>query len=215
MVRQYAYDRLTDKTGVHSRLREYFSDVPDVDVQKLKSVDDLRPVIELYHHTVRAGLYEDAFNLYGGRLHDQLYYQLGAYQVHAELQEALFPAGEHQPPRLESKRDQSWVLNSLGVTYSVLGRARQAGGLKGRAARVSEELAIHLSNLGIDQTNLVELAAAELNFRRSIELSGQLNGRHEGAIGHQELGRTLAFQARFEEAEEELKQALEAFEDLV
>ena len=158
VVRQYAYDRLTDKTGVHSRLREYFSDVPDVDVQKLKSVDDLRPVIELYHHTVRAGLYEDAFNLYGGRLHDQLYYQLGAYQVHAELQEALFPAGEHQPPRLESKRDQSWVLNSLGVTYSVLGRARQAGGLKGRAARVSEELdnklalAIHLSNLGIDQT---------------------------------------------------------------
>ena len=75
-------------------------------------------------------------------------------------------------------------------------------------------LAIHLSNLGIDQTNLGDLAAAELNFRRSIELSGQLNGRHEGAIGHQELGRTLAFQARFEEAEEELKQALEAFEDL-
>ena len=59
MVRQYAYDRLTDKTGVHSRLRKYFSDVPDVDVQKIESVDDLRPVIELYHHTVRAGLYEE------------------------------------------------------------------------------------------------------------------------------------------------------------
>ena len=45
-----------------------------------------------------------------------------AYQVDAELNQALFPDGEGRPPRLESKRDQSWVLNQLGITYSMLGR---------------------------------------------------------------------------------------------
>ena len=98
VVRRYAYDRLTDKTGVHSRFRKYFSDVPDVDVQKLKSVDDLLPVIELYHHTVRAGLYEEAFRLYKSRLTDQLYFQLGAYQVDAELKRALFPTAKSGCP---------------------------------------------------------------------------------------------------------------------
>ena len=53
IVRQYAYDRLGDKEGVHSRLRDYFDALPPPD--KVESVDDLAPVIELYHHTVSAG----------------------------------------------------------------------------------------------------------------------------------------------------------------
>ena len=219
VVRQYAYDRLTDKTGVHSRLREYFSDVPDVDVQKIESVDDLRPVIELYHHTVRAGLYEDALQLYRGRLASQLFFQLGAYHVRTELLEALFPDGLNQPPRVKSKVNQSWVLNGLGITYAKLGLPRQAAGLLERKVQRNEEegnkasLVVGLSNLGVEQGNLGELAAAERNFRRSIELSRELDDKRPVTIGHQELGRTLAFQARFEEADAELREALEGFED--
>ena len=215
VVRYYAYDRLRDKMGVHSRFREYFSDVPDVDVQKLKSVDDLRPVIELYHHTVRAGLYEEALKLYRGRLASQLYYQLGAYQVDADLKRALFPDGEDRPPRLKSKLDQSWGLNGLAVSYHMLGRPRQAVELLERAARIYEEggdkgnLAAGLSNLGQEQVNLGELSAAERNFRRSFELGQELEDARRAAISHQELGRTLALQARFAEADDELKQALE------
>ncbi len=218
VVRQYAYDRLTDKAGVHSRLRRYFSGVPDVDVQKIKSVDDLRPVIELYHHTVRAGLYEEAFKLYNDRLTDRLYFQLGSYQVFAELLAALFLDGEGQPPRLASKTDQSLVLNDLSSTYHVLGRARQAAGLLGRTARIDEEedfkagLAVRLSNLGIEQINLGELVPGECNCRRSIELSRELEDRHQEAIGHGEVGRALAFQAQFEEADGELRQSLRGFE---
>ena len=218
VVRQYAYDRLTDKAGVHSRFREYFSDVPDVDVKKIESVDDLRPVIELYHHTVRAGLYEDALQLYKSRLTSQLYFQLGAYQVDAELKRALFPDGEDQPPRLESKRQQGWVLNDLAATYSMLGRTRQAVVLTEQAVHIREEegdkrnLAVNLSNLGIEQVSLGELAAAERNFLRSIELSQEAYKEWED-VGRQELGRTLAFQVRLEEADAELKQALQGFED--
>ena len=219
VVRHYAYDRLRDKTGVHSRFREYFSDVPDVEVQKLKSVDDLRPVIELYHHTVRAGLYEEALHLYRGRLTNQLYFQLGAYQVDAELKRALFPDGEDQPPQLKSRRDHSWVLNSLGITYANLGQPRQAADLLERKTRSNEadgdkgNLAVGLSNLGQEQINLGELAAAGHNFRRSFELGQELGDARRVAVSHQELGRTLALQARFEEADDEFKHALEGHED--
>lgn len=53
VVRQYPYDRLTEKAGVHARLRDYFAKVPKPDEKKVSSVDDLAPVIELYHHPLR------------------------------------------------------------------------------------------------------------------------------------------------------------------
>src|SRR5262249_26300093 len=61
IIRQHAYERLTDKAGEHTRLRDYFAKVPAADEDELGSADDLAPVIELYHHTVRAGQYDEAF----------------------------------------------------------------------------------------------------------------------------------------------------------
>ncbi|ODS35823.1 hypothetical protein BEH94_05560 [Candidatus Altiarchaeales archaeon WOR_SM1_SCG] len=46
IVRKYCYDRLTDKEGVHSKLRDYFDAIPAP--AKVESVDDLAAVIELY-----------------------------------------------------------------------------------------------------------------------------------------------------------------------
>ncbi len=88
IVRQYAYDRLGDKEGVHSRLRDYFDAVPAPD--KVESVGDLAPVIELYHHTVGAGRYDEARELFRDRLNQLLYYRFGAYQMRIELLSALF-----------------------------------------------------------------------------------------------------------------------------
>jgi DNA invertase Pin-like site-specific DNA recombinase len=93
VVRQYAYDRLRDKAGVHSRLRDYFANVPAPDAEKIQSMYDLAPVIELYHHTIRAGQYDKACELYRERLHEPLYYRFGAYQTSIELLRGLFPDG--------------------------------------------------------------------------------------------------------------------------
>jgi hypothetical protein len=68
VVRQHAYDRLADKGGVHSRLRDYFATVPSLEAAKIESVDDLSTLIELYHHTLRSGQYDEAFKLYRDRL---------------------------------------------------------------------------------------------------------------------------------------------------
>jgi hypothetical protein len=79
IMRKYCYDRLRDKEGVHSKLSGYFAKihVPE----KIESVEDLAPVIELYHHTVRAGRYDEAAKLFNDRLYDELYYKFGAYQT--------------------------------------------------------------------------------------------------------------------------------------
>ena len=62
IVRRYAYDRLAapDRAAAHTRLRDYFAAVPTPD--KVTRLEDLAPVIELYHHTVRAGQYDEAWH---------------------------------------------------------------------------------------------------------------------------------------------------------
>ena len=90
IVRRFAYDQLTasDQIAAHTRLVNYFEAVPKP--QKVKTLEDLAPIIELYHHMVRAGNLDEAVKLFYDRLNKPLYYQLGAYQVFIELQSALF-----------------------------------------------------------------------------------------------------------------------------
>jgi hypothetical protein len=100
-VRRYAYDRLaaSDRTATHTQLRDYFAAVPTP--SKVQTLDDLQPVIELYHHTVSAGQYEAASDLFFERISTATYFQFGAYQLRVELLRALFPDGEDRPPRLK------------------------------------------------------------------------------------------------------------------
>jgi hypothetical protein len=79
IVRKYCYDQLRDKEGIHSQLMDYFAAIPSP--EKIESVVDLAPVIELYHHTVRAGRYDEAVVLFRDRLEDELYYKFGAYRM--------------------------------------------------------------------------------------------------------------------------------------
>ncbi len=126
IVRRYAYDRLTapDRAAAHTRLRDYFAAVPEP--QKVTRLEDLAPVIELYHHTVRAGQYDEACELFRDRIHKATYYQLGAYQLQIDLLRALFPDGEDRPPRLKDESDQAWTLNALANSYSLSGQPRRA-----------------------------------------------------------------------------------------
>ena len=61
--------------------------------ERVRTLDDLAPVIELYHHTVRAGQYDAAFTLFRDRIHNAAYYQFGAYQLIVVLLTDLFPGG--------------------------------------------------------------------------------------------------------------------------
>ena len=56
------------------------------------------------------------------------------------------------------------------------------------------------------------LAAAEANLRRSIALCREIGDEFREAVGHQELGRLLAYRGAWAESERELDAALRLFE---
>ena len=75
----------------------------------------------------------------------------------------------------------------------------------------NKNVAIGLGNLADDQAKLGELAAAERNLRRRVELGREIKDERSEAIGHRELGWLLAYQGLFDEATEELGTALTTF----
>jgi tetratricopeptide (TPR) repeat protein len=219
VVRGYAYDRLGDKSVIHFRLVGYFTAVPALDKDKVQSLDDLLPVIELYHHTVRAGRYDEAWVLFRASLGKTLYYRFGAYQMQIEQLLVLFPEGEHKLPHLTTEVSQADVLNELANAYSLSGQPRRAVPLFEGAIDIYDNrmgnkkfFAISLGNLAyMAQIILGDWAAAEHNLRRSIELCREIEDEFSEAVVHQNLGRLLACQGMFEEAKVEFEIALALF----
>ena len=217
IVRRYAYDRLADKAGVHGHLREYFEARPPP--ERVETLADLAPTIELYWHTVGAGLFDAARELLNARLiPNPLYYRFGAYERVIELLRALFPEGEDQSPRLTLEGGQGWTLNALANSYSLSGQPRRAVPVFGGAADLADKLgdkgnlARALGNLShMAQLPLGRLQAAEGSLRRNSELCSEIAHEFGEAVGHQEVGRLLAYEGRFPEAERELETALKSF----
>lgn len=220
VVRRYAYQRLSRKIHVHTRLRDYFAAAPTPHKDEVHSVEDLASVIELYHHTVRAWRYEEACDLLRERLVPQpLYFRFGAYETIIQLLRSLFPDGEDKPPRLNSERAQAWTLNELANCLSRSGQPRSALPLL-RVANALDESgrdninwAIDLGNMAAAEHLLGEMAAAEAALRRSITLCRERSDSFEEAGARQYLGLLLAFRGRFAEAESELEAALARFEE--
>jgi tetratricopeptide (TPR) repeat protein len=198
---------------VHTRLRDYFTAVPAPDARAVQTLDDLAPVIELYHHTVGAGRYDEARQLFRERLVEPLYFRFGAYQTCIELLRALFPDGEDQPPRLKDESDQAWTQNTLAIAYSRSGQSRRAVPLFKQQNGIRERqgykinMAIGLGNLSYDQFKLGELAMAEANLRRGIDLGRESKDEFWKAVGHKEIGRLLNYQGAFVEAAGEIDAA--------
>ncbi len=124
IVRGYAYDRLSDKEGVHGRLQEYFEAKPAP--ERVEKLEDLTPTIELYWHMVGAGRLDAAFQLYQDRLVDPTYFRFGAYAQMIELLRALFPDGEDRPPRLEKEGIRPGRATSSALAYANSGQPRRA-----------------------------------------------------------------------------------------
>ena len=211
IVRRYAYDRLADKAGVHDRLREYFEARPAP--ERVETLADLAPTIELYWHTVGTGRFDAACELYRDRL-DSLYFRFGAYEKIIELLGALFPDGEDRPPRLSSESALAWTLSELANSYSLSGQPGRAvplfemhNELRGKADD-KKNLATGLGAVAeVGYMPLGRLAAAEGGQRRSIELCREIEDEFREAVGHQGLGRLFAYEGRPAEAERELEAA--------
>lgn len=210
LVRRYAYERLEDRTGTHARLAEHFQPLAEaVDVERAETIGDLAPVIDLYHHTVGAGRYDEAFKMFRDRLASPLYFRFGAYQTCIELLRALFPDGEDRPPRLHDEFDQAWTLNEIANSYSLSGQPRRAMALI-QASTASDErrddmrsLAIGLCNLAaMGQMPLGEMKGAASSLCGSVDVCREVGHRLQEAVDHLEIGRLLAYEGAFDTAQQ-------------
>jgi tetratricopeptide (TPR) repeat protein len=167
---------------------------------------------------VRAGRYDEACDLLYDRLYEPLYFQFGAYQTEIELLRALFPDGEERPPRLKKEADSAWTLNELAICYSLSGQPQKAVVTLKTAIELDKKLGgenwktVGLGNLAYQQSLLGDLEAAESNLRRRIDLCCEIKDEFREAVGHQGLGRLLAYQGRFSESEKELAKSTRYFE---
>jgi tetratricopeptide (TPR) repeat protein len=207
IVRRYAYERLTaaDRTDAHERLVNYFKAVPSP--QRTEKLEDLAPMIELYHHMVRAGKLDEAFVLFRNQLSQGIYFQFGLYQVEIELLSALFIDGELKPPHLRSEATQAWTLNSLGTSYCISGQPRRALQFFEIANEIYDKrLNVKSIGLGIamQQIDIGALREAEGNLLRRIKLSQKNRDKKSESISHQELGRVLTYRGMWQDAEQEL-----------
>ncbi|MBN8656452.1 MAG: TIR domain-containing protein [Anaerolineae bacterium] len=220
IVRRFSYDLLTaaDRTGAHERLVNYFQAIPER--EKVDKLEDLAPVIELYHHMVRAGNLDEAWLLFRDRIWKTLYYQLGGYQLQIELLTALFLDGENNPPRLKEEAHLAHCFNELANAYSLSGQPRRAIPLFEGFLSISEKMknniniAIGLGNMAeAAQLHIGALRVAESNLYRRIDLIKPTQDKFDEAIGHQQLGLLFIYCGKWSEAEKELNEALNLFQE--
>lgn len=221
IVRHYAYDKFAapDKTDAHMRLVNYFEAVPSS--QTVTTLEDLAPVIELYHHLVKSGNLDEALKLFYDRITKPTYYQFGAYQLRIELMHALFLDGEDKPPRLKYDDYQAWTLNALANAYALSGQPRHAIPLFLISNELDEKsgnkqgIAIGLGNVAsVAQIHIGALSDAEHNLRRQIDLDREIVDEFYEAIGHLELGRVLSYRGAWQEADHELSKSQKVFDEM-
>jgi tetratricopeptide (TPR) repeat protein len=218
IVRRYAYERLgqEERQQAHTVLIGIFEafSAPE----RVQRIEELTPQIELYHHLLHAGRYDEAFTIFRGYIDTPTYYQFGAYDLQIDLLRGLFPDGEDRPPRLSKEGDQAEAISMLAVSYAMSGQPHRATRLLEHEITLHERrddkrnLAIGLGNLANRFIETGQFRAAEANLRRSIALYQELGDAHVEAVGHQELGRLLAYAGRWQEAEDALATALRLFE---
>jgi tetratricopeptide (TPR) repeat protein len=211
IVRHYAYDHFTDekrRKEAHVKLAMHFIDAMPITNTKVKTLEDLAPVIELYHHMVRAGNLDEAWKLFYDRIAHQVYFQFGAYQLCIELLQTLFPDGEDKPPRLKKEDAQAWTLNTLAAVYSLSGQPRRAVPLLEGHISISEKrndkknLAVGLGNMAyIAQLPIGLLEEAERNLCRGIDLCREIADEFREAIGYYSIEEVLNYCGRWQDAE--------------
>jgi len=221
IVRHYAYDHFTDekrRKEAHVELAMHFVDAMPVTNTKVKTLEDLAPVIELYHHLVRAGNLDEAMKLFYGRINTPTYYQFGAYQLRIELLRALFLDGEDNPPQLKKEFDQAFVLNALGAAYGMSGQPHSSVKLREMVNAMLEKaadkknLTIGLGNVATRQLAIGALTSAERNLRHAIELCNEIDDETNGARSHSYLVQLLSYCGQWGKAERDFSSAIQIFE---
>jgi tetratricopeptide (TPR) repeat protein len=214
VVRQYAYDRLTNAPAVALKIRDYFSGnlVPDDHIQ---SVKDLAPLMEVCHQTIRAGLYDDAASLYAERIYKLLFYRFGEIHLFQELMEEFFEDIDEGRSRLKSTRATLILAAALVAAYQHQGELeralRFAKAIRGRYAERSDAYARFL----VEVADLLNYTGRLMETEQVLKDASRLlaPGWDEHAHGHvnMALAELMVTTEQFRQAAGYLRQAKRLF----
>jgi tetratricopeptide (TPR) repeat protein len=177
IVRGVVWNGLGDDTrrGIYTSLHEHFEALPMIDDwEKVSSLEDLTPAIELYNTLIGLGRYDDAYQLFDLRIVKANLYRLSASRQSVELLELLFPDGLDHLPHLSRPQDQAVALEALGQAFAYSGRPKRAMGFYKRKIAIFEEMEkikgviIGLSNLIHAELLIGSIREAEQAARRML-----------------------------------------------
>jgi len=159
LVREFSYDDLEDKIGVHKLACQYYLDLPLPEKRTTK--DDVQPLIEAYHHACMAEEYDKAVSIiFDHHLYEDLS-RWGNYRTLVELCVGVLPKDHFRDePLLGSVGAHGVVLGNLGLVYYYLGHARKAIEYYKKALVIARKIGDRyteggwLGNLGLAYGNL-------------------------------------------------------------
>ena len=205
------------RQGIYQTLSTHFESLPMIDRnnwQKVESLEDLTPAIELFNTLIGLGRYDDAGDLYYERLEYALLYRLGASRQRVELLEMLFPDGLDQLPRLSKPDDQAYVLSSLALSVRASGQPGHAAALHRRNLDIREKMSDQLS-MCTSLNNLSEalrfsgaLHESEVVARQALLIARQLSDQKAESNSLFFVGLTLAVRGKQGESAQALDRSL-------
>jgi tetratricopeptide (TPR) repeat protein len=223
LIRRYAYLILSPETRleIHKKIAFYLVGfISPLDARRAASYDGIGTAVELYYHTVRAGDFENAIQIYALNLSDVIFYRLCLYSLEIDLLNMLFTDEHSLLPHLKDKNAQAWVLNSLAGSYIMVGQSKRSILLLEQNIKIRKEMRdpVNVANSLISLTQIqIQVGAlgdADEKIRLAINIGKKFQNKFSEAVSHQELGRLLFHCAKWDEANEELDVAFMMFENM-
>jgi tetratricopeptide (TPR) repeat protein len=194
LVRDHYLARLTaggraQAEDAHERIKDYYLELAG-DTPQYPTLDDLAPLIEVVHHACRAGAYDEAWQVYWGRIIQQnrrlLVWQLGAYETTLALTLEFFPESDAtQEPLVSSPGDKGFILNRIGLCLMNLGRLAEAAPFYERSNAMASELedwhnaSVGYQNLASLHAYLGALAASADAATRALDLARRAESKQD------------------------------------
>lgn len=226
LIRDYFYSLLENRPMAHLKVRNFLKDkiaLPDIKNPLLPF--EIDSMIELYYHTAKSELFDEAFEIFEKHLFRALFYGRASHQECIFLLKLLCSIDEVPIPKVNDVNNQIWILGALGHAYSFSGHPSIAISLYEAHNQLilnkPEKTLEDKANLGIGYGSLAifaylplgKLKEAESNARKRIDIFQEIGPKWKEGLGHQEIGRIFTYCGRYSEAEHELDIAAQLFEE--
>jgi len=207
-----------DKKLCHKRIYQYIGSYAH---EQPETLEEMQPLFEQVYHGCSAGLYDEVFDsVYWDRIMRRaegfLVKKLGAWETDLSLLRNFFPNEEFsQLPLVSRKRDQSWLLNEVGLVLLSTGRPKEAEELFWASLQmdIAEKdwlnTSIRYQNLAALQFSIGEIKKGFESAKRSLEMSEKASSnesiiKSKSYLGHilHLLNKSIEVEKSFREADE-------------